>query len=48
MGNRDYRKREPKKPKRNAAKPTDIAIISPSTTVKLVKPKRKKKEELEE
>ncbi len=46
MGRRDYRHREPKKPKKEAKKVSTTAILQPPVTVEVVK--RKKKGETEE
>jgi len=47
MGRRDYRHREPKKPKRDAKKVSAATILPPSTTVEVVK-KKGKEEKVEE
>jgi hypothetical protein len=48
MGSRDYRKREAKKPKKDAKKTAPASIIPPSTTVEVIKPKGKKERKEEE
>jgi hypothetical protein len=45
MGRRDYRHREPKKPKKDAKKPEMTTILEPSVTVEVVKKKKQKEEE---
>jgi hypothetical protein len=47
MGRRDYRHREPKKPKRDAKKVPATTILPPPTTVEVVK-KKGKEEKVEE
>jgi len=47
MGRRDYRHREPKKPKKDARKISAETILPPSTTVEVVK-KGKKEQKIEE
>jgi len=47
MGRRDYRHREPKKPKKEARKKLAAPILSPPVTVEVVK-KGKKEHEVEE
>ena len=47
MGKRDYRRREPKKPKKDAKKVSVDTILAPPVTVEVVK-KVKKKQEAEE
>jgi hypothetical protein len=42
MGGRDYRKREPKKPKKDAKKTVTASILPPPATVEVIKPKGKK------
>ena len=44
MGRRDYRHREPKKPKKDAKKVSPATILPPPATVEVVKPKRKEEE----
>ena len=46
MGSRDYRKREPKKPRKDAKKIT-ISILPPPVSVEVVKKAKKRKEEEE-
>jgi hypothetical protein len=48
MGRRDYRKREPKKPKKGAQKSKPISELVPQTEVQVIKKKRKPAEEYEE
>ena len=47
MGRRDYRHREPKKPKKDAKKLSATTILPPSTNVEVVK-KKGKEEKVEE
>jgi len=47
MGSRDYRWREPKKPKKDTKKISADTILPPLTTVEVVK-KRKKERKVEE
>jgi len=47
MGRRDFRHREPKKPKKGTKKVTVTSVLPPSTTVEVVK-KGKKEREVEE
>jgi len=47
MGRRDYRHREPKKPKRDAKKVPATTILPTPTTVEVVK-KKGKEEKVEE
>ena len=47
MGSRDFRKRETKKPKKDAKKVTVADILSPSETVEVIKKPRRKQEEEE-
>ena len=44
MGGRDYRKREPKKPKKAATKAAIPTVLQPSPTVQVIRKKRKPKE----
>ena len=44
MGSRDYRKKEPKKQKKDAKK-LSPGVLQPSVTVEVVKKKRRKEEE---
>jgi len=44
MGKRDYRHREPKKPKKDAKKISAATILPSPTTVEVVKKKRKGEE----
>ena len=46
MGSRDYRHREPKKPKRDAKKVPQVSILKKPVNVEVIK-KRKKREEEE-
>jgi hypothetical protein len=48
MGKRDYRRREPKKPKKGVQKSKPISILVPQVEVEVVKKKRKPPEEYEE
>lgn len=48
MGRRDYRRREPKKPKKGAQKNKPISPLVPQTEVEVIKRKRKPAEEYEE
>jgi hypothetical protein len=48
MGRRDYRKREPKKPKKGAQKIKPISEFVPQVEVEVIKKKRKPTEEYEE
>ena len=48
MGRRDYRRREPKKPKKGAQKSKPISEVVPQTQVEVIKKKRKAIEEYEE
>ncbi|MGA8848662.1 MAG: hypothetical protein WB564_02405 [Dehalococcoidia bacterium] len=48
MGKRDYRKREPKKPKKGAQKIKPISEFVPQVEVEVIKKKRKPAEEYEE
>ncbi len=45
MGKRDYRHREPKKPKKDVRKISATTILPPPTTVEVVKKKRKEEEQ---
>lgn len=47
MGRRDYRKREPKKPKKGAQKIKPISTLLPQVEVEVIKKKRKPAEEEE-
>ncbi len=47
MGSRDYRKREPKKPKKDTKKTSATDILPPQTTVEVVR-KAKKEGKVEE
>ena len=44
MGGRDYRRREPKKPKKGATKTVTTSVIQPSPTAEVIRKKRKPKE----
>ena len=48
MARRDYRHREPKKPKKDAKKISPVTILPPSVTVEVVGKKKKHKEREEE
>jgi hypothetical protein len=48
MGKRDYRRREPKKPKKGEQKSKPISALVPQVEVEVVKKKRKPAEEFEE
>jgi len=48
MGRRDYRRREPKKPKKGAQKSKPISEFVPPIEVEVIKKKRKPAEEYEE
>jgi len=48
MGRRDYRKREPKKPKKGVPKSKPISEFVPQLEVEVIKKKRKPVEEYEE
>ncbi len=48
MGRRDYRRREPKKPKKGAQKTKPISELVPQAEVEVIKRKRKPAEEFEE
>jgi hypothetical protein len=48
MGRRDYRRREPKKPKKGAQKGKPISTLLPQAEVEVIKKKRKPAEEYEE
>ncbi|MBA7520117.1 hypothetical protein ES705_12205 [subsurface metagenome] len=45
MGRRDFRHREPKKPKKDARKVSATTILPPPVTVEVVKKERKRKVE---
>jgi hypothetical protein len=47
MGRRDYRRREPKKPKKGAQKSPQISEFVPQAEVEVIKKKRKPIEESE-
>ncbi len=47
MGSRDYRKREQKKPKKDAKKTSITDVLLPQTTVEVVR-KEKKERKVEE
>lgn len=47
MGRRDYRHREPKKPKREAKKISPVTIMPPPVQVEVIKKGKKKREEAE-
>jgi hypothetical protein len=44
MGGRDYRRREPKKPKKGAKKAVITSVIQSPAAVEVIKKKRKPKE----
>ena len=48
MGRRDYRHREPKKPKKDAKKVSPITILPTPTEVEVIKKAKKKREGVEE
>lgn len=48
MGRRDYRHREPKKPKKGAQKTKPISELVPQVETEVIKKKRKPDEESEE
>jgi hypothetical protein len=48
MGRRDYRRREPKKPKKGTQKGRPISELVPQVEVEVIKKKRKPAEESEE
>ena len=48
MGRRDYRRREPKKPKKGLQKGRPISELVPTVEVEVIKKKRKPAEESEE
>jgi hypothetical protein len=48
MGRRDYRHREPKKPRKGAQKSKPISELVPHQEVEVIKKKRKPVEEYEE
>ncbi len=48
MGKRDYRHREPKKPKKGAKKLGVTPILPPTTAVEVIKRGKKEQEEEEE
>lgn len=48
MGRRDYRHREPKKPKKGTHKSKPISELVPHAEAELIKKKRKPTEEYEE
>jgi hypothetical protein len=48
MGKRDYRHREPKKPRKDTKKIAPATILSPPITVEVIKKGKKRKEEEEE
>jgi len=45
MGRRDFRHREPKKPKKDTKKVSATTILSPPMTVEVVKKEKKRKVE---
>ena len=45
MGHRDYRHREPKKPKKDAKKISAHTVLPPPTTVEVVKKKIREEKE---
>ena len=48
MGRRDFRHREPKKPKRDAKKTLATTILQPPVTVDVIKKGKKEQKEKEE
>jgi hypothetical protein len=48
MGRRDYRRREPKKPKKGAQRSKPISEFAPQVETEVIKKKRKPVEEDEE
>ncbi len=48
MGKRDYRHREPKKRKKDAAKISPMEILAPPVQVEVIKKQRKQREEAAE
>jgi len=48
MGRRDYRHREPKKPKKDAKKISPVTVMLPPVQVEVIKKGKKKREEVEE
>lgn len=48
MGRRDYRRREPKKPKKREQKSKPISELVPQLETEVIKKKRKPAEEYEE
>ncbi|MDH4068583.1 MAG: hypothetical protein OEU97_06635 [Dehalococcoidia bacterium] len=48
MGRRDFRRREPKKPKKGEQKSKPISTLVPQVEVEVIRKKRKPAEELEE
>jgi len=48
MGRRDFRRREPKKPKKGAQRSKPISVLVPQAEVEVIKKKRKPAEEYEE
>ena len=48
MGSRDYRHREPKKPKKEAKKLPPVTILSAPVEVEVIKKGKKQREEPEE
>jgi len=44
MGRRDYRRREPKKPKKGIKKTSTATILSPPVTVEVVKRGKKERQ----
>jgi len=48
MGRRDYRRREPKKPKKGAQKSKPVSEFVPQIEVEVIRKKRKPAEEFEE
>ena len=47
MGRRDFRRRESKKPKKDAKKTSVADILTPSETVEVIKKVKRKQEEAE-
>ena len=48
MGRRDFRRHEPKKPKKGVQKSKPISVLVPQAEVEVIKKKRKPVEEFEE
>lgn len=48
MGRRDYRRREPRKPKKGVQKSKPISTLAPQAEVEVIKRKKEPAEEYEE